>query len=271
MVLLVTLPPGRPGIYPPPGRFCLANPNPTNLPTNVMSKYPVYLSIRAYNCAACGYFNVYHTFGGSRDLARCSESRADCGNSACPAAWTSGSLGDPAVFLRQEEEGGPWSIDLEGGEPLAASIYDAAGMFRGSAGFPDPEKGPKEENNHQEEPAAKVAWSPPVVKHRRSLSTAGLPTDPAERKGLPLASGVLDYFPLALLEVARASQAGQEQHNPGKPLAWDRSKSGDESDALARHLLERGTVDSDGIRHSAKVAWRALALLQKELERAAGE
>jgi len=32
--------------------------------------------------------------------------------------------------------------------------------------------------------------------------------------------------------------------------------------------MERGTYDTDGIRHSAKLAWRALALLQKELEEA---
>ena len=28
----------------------------------------------------------------------------------------------------------------------------------------------------------------------------------------------------------------------------------------------QGTIDDDGIRHTAKVAWRALACLQKELE-----
>jgi len=32
--------------------------------------------------------------------------------------------------------------------------------------------------------------------------------------------------------------------------------------------MERGSVDVDGTRHSAKLAWRALALLQEELERA---
>ena len=31
--------------------------------------------------------------------------------------------------------------------------------------------------------------------------------------------------------------------------------------------MEAGTTDSDGVKHSAKVAWRALANLQKELER----
>ena len=30
--------------------------------------------------------------------------------------------------------------------------------------------------------------------------------------------------------------------------------------------MEAGEIDTDGIRHSAKVCWRALANLQKELE-----
>lgn len=96
---------------------------------------------------------------------------------------------------------------------------------------------------------------------------SSLPTDAAERKSIPLFSGVLAYFPDALAAVAELSRIGNDQHNPGKPLFWDRSKSGDELDALTRHLLEAGTVDTDGVRHSAKVAWRALANLQKELER----
>lgn len=95
-----------------------------------------------------------------------------------------------------------------------------------------------------------------------------LPTDRTARKNLPIATGVLDYFPAALAEIAKTSLAGNQQHNPGKPLHWDRSKSCDEDDALIRHFLERGGFDSDGLRHSAKMAWRALALLQKELEAA---
>jgi len=87
-----------------------------------------------------------------------------------------------------------------------------------------------------------------------------------ERKGMPLASGVLDYFPDALLVVAEVSRVGNEQHHPGEPLHWDKSKSTDEADALLRHLLDRGTYDTDGLRHSGKVAWRALALLQRELD-----
>lgn len=87
-----------------------------------------------------------------------------------------------------------------------------------------------------------------------------------ERKQRPVFSGVLRYFPDAILEVANTSWAGNEQHHPGTPLHWDRSKSTDELDALARHLIQAGTLDSDGVRHSAKVAWRALANLQKEIE-----
>jgi len=93
-----------------------------------------------------------------------------------------------------------------------------------------------------------------------------LPNVAAERKALPIASGVLAYFPDALAEVARVSRIGNEQHHPGEPLHWDKSKSTDEADALVRHLLDRGTFDTDGTRHSAKVAWRALALLQRELD-----
>lgn len=100
----------------------------------------------------------------------------------------------------------------------------------------------------------------------QTSSDAALPTDAKERKGLPVATGFVDYFPDAMVAVALLSKVGNDQHNPGKPLHWDRSKSGDESDALMRHFLDRGTLDSDGIRHSAKVAWRAMALLQKEIE-----
>ena len=94
-----------------------------------------------------------------------------------------------------------------------------------------------------------------------------LPTNPTERKSLQIFSGVLMYFPLAIAEVAKASMAGNKQHMDGQPLHWDRSKSGDELDALTRHLMEAGKIDTDGVRHSAKVAWRALANLEKELEK----
>ena len=93
-----------------------------------------------------------------------------------------------------------------------------------------------------------------------------LPTDPKERKKHPVATGVLDYFPDALVAIAHVSWAGNEQHNPGEPLHWARGKSMDQDDTIIRHFLQRGTRDSDGLRHSAKMAWRALALLQLEIE-----
>jgi Domain of unknown function (DUF5664) len=91
-------------------------------------------------------------------------------------------------------------------------------------------------------------------------------SDKIERKNLPVGTGVLDYFPDALMAVSHVSFVGNQQHNPGEPLHWAREKSTDEADALIRHFLERGKVDVDGVRHSAKMAWRALALLQKEIE-----
>ena len=94
-----------------------------------------------------------------------------------------------------------------------------------------------------------------------------LPTDAQERKQIPIVSGVLDYFPLAIAEVAKCSKAGNDQHHPGEPLFWDETKSTDHADCIGRHLIDRGKFDTDGQRHSAKLAWRALALLQLELEK----
>ena len=93
-----------------------------------------------------------------------------------------------------------------------------------------------------------------------------LPTDAKDRKDTPIYSGVLKYFPDALAEVARVSKAGNDQHNPGQPLHWAREKSTDHLDCATRHMLEAGTVDTDGQRHTAKAAWRLLAQLQTEIE-----
>ena len=97
-----------------------------------------------------------------------------------------------------------------------------------------------------------------------------LPSSAEARKEYPIVTGVLDYFPLAIAEVARVSKAGNDQHNPGQPLHWARDKSRDHENCIIRHLIQRGAVDTDGMRHTAKVAWRALALLQEELEAEAG-
>jgi hypothetical protein len=93
-----------------------------------------------------------------------------------------------------------------------------------------------------------------------------LPDDPKERKKYPIATGFLDYFPDAVAEVSLVSYTGNEQHNPGQPVHWDRDKSKDEADTMMRHFMARGTRDKDGLRHMAKAVWRSLALLQKEIE-----
>ena len=99
-----------------------------------------------------------------------------------------------------------------------------------------------------------------------TVKTAVLPSDAQERKSIPIASGVIDYFTSALLEVAKVSEAGNRQHNPGQPLHWARGKSMDQADTMMRHFMERGSFDTDKVRHSAKMCWRSLAILQLELE-----
>jgi len=78
-------------------------------------------------------------------------------------------------------------------------------------------------------------------------STVRLPTNALDRKDIPIFSGVMRYFPLALAAVAQCSKVGNDQHNPGDPLHWAREKSTDEADALVRHQLEVGTRDTDEI------------------------
>jgi len=95
-----------------------------------------------------------------------------------------------------------------------------------------------------------------------------LPTGAAERKNIPIVRGLLDYFPAALAAVAELSRIGNEQHNPGEEMHWARGKSSDHADCAVRHLMDRGTLDTDKVRHSTKAAWRALANLQIELEEA---
>lgn len=91
--------------------------------------------------------------------------------------------------------------------------------------------------------------------------------DSDARKGIPLARGLLDYFPNALAEVARLSLAANEKHNPGQELHWSFEKSADHADTILRHLVDRGEMDDDQFLHDVKVAWRGLALLEAELIR----
>ncbi len=93
-----------------------------------------------------------------------------------------------------------------------------------------------------------------------------LPTNSKERKQYPVARCFMDYFPDAIVAVANTSYLANEQHNPGQEPFWNRELSDDEADTMMRHFLARGTFDEDGLRHSAKMAWRAMAILQKEIE-----
>jgi hypothetical protein len=82
--------------------------------------------------------------------------------------------------------------------------------------------------------------------------------------------GLIAYFPNALAEVAQVSKIGNDQHNPGQDMHWARGKSTDHGNKIARHLVDIGKKDARGVRHSARLAWRALANLQEELEREEG-
>jgi len=94
-----------------------------------------------------------------------------------------------------------------------------------------------------------------------------MPKDSKERKDVPLATGVLDYFPAALVALAKLSKLANDKHNPNEPLHWSRTKSADHADCIARHLVDRGVIDPDtGLSHTVEMAWRALALLQLEEE-----
>lgn len=88
----------------------------------------------------------------------------------------------------------------------------------------------------------------------------------ADRKRVILAA-LFDYFPDALVECALVIADGQRQH---KTDDWDKTKSTDHANCLLRHFLQRGTTDTDGRKHSGKVAVRALMALQIEFDHERG-
>ena len=97
-----------------------------------------------------------------------------------------------------------------------------------------------------------------------------LPTDSKARKEFPLYSGVIKYFPDALLAISHVSYVGNVQHNgPDAPIHWAKEKSAGEPDALARHLAEIAAgqeLDTDGVPLLWKVGWRALAFIQRDID-----
>lgn len=85
-----------------------------------------------------------------------------------------------------------------------------------------------------------------------------LPALAKERKAIPVYSGFVKYFPRAICAISQHSLIGGIQHGQtAQSLRWDRSLSGDELDAMMRHIVEEDWV---------AVAWRAMANLEKHLE-----
>jgi len=62
----------------------------------------------------------------------------------------------------------------------------------------------------------------------------------AERKGMPVIAGALQYFPDAIAAISRVSVKGNEKHNPGEPLRWSRGKSNDQLNCVGRHIDDTG-------------------------------
>lgn len=92
-----------------------------------------------------------------------------------------------------------------------------------------------------------------------------LPTDAQERKNIPVYSGFVKYFPDAMAAVAQLSAIANDQHNPGGQMCWRKELSTDELDALMRHMIDdTGSArDTEGVMHAVKIAWRAMANLQR--------
>jgi len=96
-------------------------------------------------------------------------------------------------------------------------------------------------------------------KEQEEKETSVLPSNAEERKAIPIYTGFINYFPDAIAAVAKISLKGGIQHGQTpETLFWDRSKSGDELDAMMRHLIDKDW---------GQVAWRAMANLQKEIEK----
>ena len=101
-----------------------------------------------------------------------------------------------------------------------------------------------------------------VVEERRVL-----PEDAKQRKDIPLWSGTVGYFPYSFVLMAQVSKDGNDQHNPGKPLHWDRTKSLDHMDSAFRHLHDSLSLKGhDRLYVLAQAMWRLGAEIQTGYE-----
>lgn len=90
-----------------------------------------------------------------------------------------------------------------------------------------------------------------------------LPDDAKARKNIPLFTGTVGYFPDAFVLMAQVSKDGNDQHNPGKPLHWDRTKSLDHMDSAFRHMHDSlHLTDYDRLYVLAQAMWRLGAEIQ---------
>ena len=114
--------------------------------------------------------------------------------------------------------------------------------------------------------------------------------DSADRKNIPMFSGVLKYAPAALAGVARISKLGNDKHNPGQELHHARGKSNDHGDCVIRHAMDVADIeahikrnfDNDPdvwyksedakalLNEASQLAWRALIWSQELHERYGG-
>jgi hypothetical protein len=156
--------------------------------------------------------------------------------------------GEPAScisFVRRTEQGGYlYRIQFENGEEREEEVGEAEMLRVSLSNAPKCGTTPAPQNSLTEDDAARLEY--------------------------PMFDGLMAYFPNALAEVSKVSKIGNDQHNPGEPLHWARDKSTDHENKIMRHLVDVGRKDARGVRHSARLAWRALALLQTELEREEG-
>lgn len=95
-----------------------------------------------------------------------------------------------------------------------------------------------------------------------------LPKQSQARKDIPLNAGLFEYFPAALMSVAKLSKQGNDKHNPDEPLHHARGKSRDHRDCILRHLMDLNDYlsagnDVDILVEATCLAWRALALCQE--------
>lgn len=128
------------------------------------------------------------------------------------------------------------------------------------------------------------AADPVEVQTFGPLRRSTLPTDSDERKGVPVYSGVVAYFPAALAGVARISKAGNDKHNPGQPLHHARGKSMDHADCILRHMIDLADLLAEidrakpgeakpveqALAEVSNLAWRALAYSQQLHEKLGG-